>query len=94
VYTPESSVAIAKTNDAVSILQGGVVAYNLATQKSSSATPGPLVSIETTSSHRFVTIVSVAQGSGTKNITTTAVVEFAEDTARTVTVDSWVTNQT
>jgi hypothetical protein len=94
VYVPQSSVNVAKTNTAVSVMLGGVVAYDVALQTSNSVADGNLVSVQTTATHRFLAVTAVAQGTGgTKNVTTRALIELGDDAARTVTVDSWVTNQ-
>jgi hypothetical protein len=96
VYAPDSTVQVGGTTHAASpgakyVLSGGVVAREL---DLTSAGDHNLVSQADADSHRFVSITSTAQGTGSeKDVITTAVVEIGNDAERTVVIDSWVTNE-
>lgn len=91
IYVPEGSVSLSATNTNQAESTGGLVAWDVSLQASSSAS-GLVVSVQTNPTIRTTTLTSSVSEGG-KLVTATAVVEVANDGAtKTVVVDSWTVN--
>lgn len=92
LYVPNALVDYNATNSSNAQIRGGVVAGRVMLQASASAT-GLTVRIDQKPGRRRVVLKSVASGAnnGGKNITSEAVVEFANDAARTFSIETWRT---
>jgi hypothetical protein len=89
VYGPSGSVSL-YANSSSPVLTGGADVYRLFLQSSGGAT-GPIISVGATPGGRHTVITATTDGGSGQNIVARAVVEIANDAARTVTIDSWRT---
>ena len=99
VYVPNERVYLFATNLGAADLLGGLVCSGLSIGPNSGASSGRVISAPTASpappapQARYVVITAVAQPSGSESpVASTAVVAIGNDPARTVTVQSWITD--
>lgn len=88
LYMPSSMLDMNATNSSVAQLVGGVVAGRVLFQASASAS-GIGISIASGSGRRRIEVTSTASQAGGRTIVSKAVVDIANDSSRTVTLDSW-----
>ncbi|HVA99818.1 MAG TPA: hypothetical protein VNE42_00950 [Acidimicrobiales bacterium] len=92
VYAPSGSAVLFATNNSQAVTFGGIDAWDV-TLKSSASAFGLITSIAITPGQRALSISASATLSSGRVITATAVVQIANDAARTATIDSWQVNQ-
>ena len=93
VYAPQGSVGVFATDTSEAVLGGGTDVFDLTLQSSASAS-GLLVSVGVTPGARYTVVkATVAVPGLAKPIISRAVVQIANDAARTTTIDSWRTCQ-
>ena len=95
VHMVRSGVDISASNNAVDAIQGGIVASTLSLQASASINPNNfLVSTRASAGRRRISVTVCAEPvNGDKRLIGTAIVDIANDSAKTTAVSSWRVNE-
>jgi Tfp pilus assembly protein PilX len=94
VYAPYENVRVYSTNGVDAAILGGIVAWRLELQSSASGNGLAVMAGDGLPDPRHIVVRATAPYpavGGEKSVTSTAVVQIANDANRTVTVDSWRT---